>query len=427
MNKKFFLPDTTSSLLQWLNYISTLHYKNIDLNLDRVLTVATRLNLLCSNITTRSIILVGGTNGKGTTCYLLENILLSSGFRVGLYTSPHLLTYTERIRVQGKELPDIIHIEVMALIEEARGSISLSYFEFATLSALYLFKQSQLEIIILEVGLGGRLDATNIVDPDVSVITNIALDHTDLLGIDIRSIAREKSGILRYNKPAVIGEKLQSVILDIIAQRHALLFIKERDWWYRVEKKTWHWWTNNYILKSLLLPHIPLNNAATAIAAIRCLPLSISQKAIQQGLNNTIVLGRFQIINRQPLVILDVAHNPHAAKYLAKRLIAVHFTGKLRAVVGMLSHKNITKTLSYLLHLVDIWYCASIDTTLGACAEELAMKIDSNMIFQFKDVVSAWNQVIEDADVEDCILVFGSFYTVSPVLKLVCSKHIERC
>ncbi|QOI10971.1 bifunctional tetrahydrofolate synthase/dihydrofolate synthase [Blochmannia endosymbiont of Colobopsis nipponica] len=417
MNIKSTIPKATSSLMRWLNYIQNLHYKNIDLGLDRILIVADRLGLLPIS---SFIILVGGTNGKGTTCCLLEHILIASGYRVGVYTSPHLLSYTERIRIQGRELPHITHTKVMALIEKNRGSISLSYFEFITLSALQLFKYSQLGVIILEVGVGGRLDATNIVSPNLSIITNVALDHTDLLGSDFISIAKEKSGILRFNKPAIIGEPLQPAILDILSHHGSCLFVKQYNWWYSIGKKDWCWWTSDDILRSLPLPKIPLNNAATVIAALYCLPLSISEKAIHRGLRNTNVLGRFQIVGKHPLIILDVAHNPHAASYLSERLSTVSFTGKLRAVVGMLSNKNIAETLRCLHHLVDIWYCVSLNVPLGSCAAELAahIKTDSNVL-KFPNVDTAWTKVMKDVDVKDCILVFGSFYIVSPVMKLI--------
>lgn len=217
-----------SSLAEWLKYIQSLNSAMIDLDLRRMLVVADALNLIPFNIYT---VLVGGTNGKGSTCRLLESILLHNGIKVGLYTSPHLLRYHERIRILGRELSDCIHINVMSIVEQARNNISLTYFEFITLSALYIFKKFSVDVAILEVGLGGRLDATNIIDPDISVITNIGIDHVDFLGATRSEIAIEKSGIFRANKPAIIGEiNYPTIIHDIAKFNKTMLFVRGRDW-----------------------------------------------------------------------------------------------------------------------------------------------------------------------------------------------------
>ncbi|KYP97083.1 hypothetical protein BG74_05610, partial [Sodalis-like endosymbiont of Proechinophthirus fluctus] len=244
--------QATSSLTAWLYYIERLHAKPIDLDLERVIYVASVLNLLRP---ASWVITIGGTNGKGTTCRLLEAILLASGMRVGVYSSPHLLRYTERVRIQGGELPEAAHSEAMAIIEAGRGSAFLSYFEFGTLAALQLFRQASLDVVILEVGLGGRLDATNIVDSDVAVITSIALDHTDWLGPDRASIAREKAGIFRLGRPAVVGEPDRPATLDAAAaDRGAVLYARDRDWWWHNDGQHWHWWDGLRELTELPLP-----------------------------------------------------------------------------------------------------------------------------------------------------------------------------
>ncbi|BAE74891.1 folylpolyglutamate synthase [Sodalis glossinidius str. 'morsitans'] len=407
------IPQATSPLAAWLYYLERLHAKPIDLGLERVCHVATGLNLLCP---ATWVITVGGTNGKGTTCRLLEAILLASGMRVGVYSSPHLLRYTERVRIQGGELSEAAHSEAMAVIEAGRGATSLSYFEFGTLAALQLFRQAALDVVILEVGLGGRLDATNIVDADVAVTTSIALDHTDWLGLDRASIAREKAGIFRRGKPAVVGEPNRPATLDA-ADCGAALYARDRDWWWQDDGQHWRWWDNVHELTALPLPAIPLENAATALAAVARLPFAVPEAAVRQGLREASLPGRFQCIGRAPLIILDVAHNPHAAGYLARRLAALPRTGKVRAVVGMLADKDIPGTLACLRGQVDVWYCASLDGPRAANAAQLAAHLDSDAQ-RFEDVPSAWHQAIADAAPEDCVLVFGSFHTVAPVLAL---------
>ncbi|MGL9773923.1 MAG: bifunctional tetrahydrofolate synthase/dihydrofolate synthase [Sodalis sp. (in: enterobacteria)] len=409
------IPQATSPLAAWLYYLERLHAKPIDLGLERVRHVATGLNLLRP---ATWVITVGGTNGKGTTCRLLEAILLASGMHVGVYSSPHLLRYTERVRIQGDELPEAAHSEAMAVIEAGRGATSLSYFEFGTLAALQLFRQAALDVVILEVGLGGRLDATNIVDADVAVTTSIALDHTDWLGPDRASIAREKAGIFRRGKPAVVDGPDRPATLDAAAADcGAALYARDRDWWWQDDGQHWRWWDNMRELTALPLPAIPLENAATALAAVARLPFAVPAAAVRQGLREASLPGRFQCIGRAPLTILDVAHNPHAAGYLARRLAALPRTGKVRAVVGMLADKDIPGTLAGLRGQVDVWYCASLDGPRAASAAQLAAHLDSDAQ-RFEDVPSAWHQAIADAAPEDCVLVFGSFHTVAPVLEL---------
>lgn len=413
------IPNVTSPLATWLYYIENLHNKTIDLGLERVRRVAIDLGLLQP---APLIIIVGGTNGKGTTCCLLENILLNNGIRVGVYSSPHLLHYTERVRIQGKELTESSHIEAMAFVEAGRGTTSLSYFEFSTLSAFQLFKQAGLEVVILEVGLGGRLDATNIIDADVSVITSIALDHTDRLGLERASIAREKAGIFRCGKPAVVGDYSRPMTLDVaVVECGAMLFARNRNWWFCDEGNYWSWWNRDYALEMLQMPNVPLANAATALATVHCLPFAVSEKAIHKGLCDAMLPGRFQIVSQKPMVILDVAHNPHAASYLACRLRQLQLTGKIRAVVGMQADKDILGTLTCLNKLVTVWYCAQLEGLRSASAAQLADCLNSmqQSAQLFNTVLSAWHQAMADARSEDCVLVFGSFCTVAPVMALI--------
>lgn len=421
MTKKFLL-------IEWLDYIQNLNPKSIDLNLDRVRSVALNLNLLPFKIYT---ILIGGTNGKGTTCCLLEKILLSNNIRVGLYTSPHLLFYSERIRVCGKELSDSIHVKAMSVVEDARSNILLTYFEFITLSAFYIFKQFKLDIVILEVGLGGRLDATNIIDPNISVITNIAIDHVNFLGSTREKIAIEKSGILRSNIPVVIGEINRPKVIDLISQRlESILFARNRDWNFFRYKNKWAWINYKDYDKSLYnlpLPMVPLENAALVLSVLYWLPFPIFRKSICYGLKNANLLGRLQIINYKPCIILDVGHNPNAAEYVIQRLSRIITKkGTTRLVIGMLKDKDVQNTVYYLSKLIDVWYCANLNTPLSMDIKKLSQYFVNFDVKYFDDIKCAWNQAIMDVKINDCILVFGSFYAVSPIIKLIIdNRHLH--
>ncbi|WP_339096487.1 bifunctional tetrahydrofolate synthase/dihydrofolate synthase [Pectobacterium brasiliense] len=406
-------PQATSPLVTWLHYLEHLHAQAIDLGLERVKQVAEHLQLLQPAPT---VFTVAGTNGKGTTCCTLESILLAAGLRVGVYSSPHLVRYTERVRIQGKELPEALHTQAFADIEAGRGAVSLTYFEFGTLSALQLFKQANLDVVILEVGLGGRLDATNIVDADVSVVTSIAIDHTDWLGNDRESIGREKAGIFRQGRPAVVGEPdMPGTIAAVAAEKGAQLRRRGRDWEYSMQRETWSWQDKQRELSRLPLPNVPLANAATALAALHYSSLNVSEEAIRQGLQHAALPGRFQTVQASPRLILDVAHNPHAAAYLANRLAELPKTGKVRAVVGMLSDKDIAGTLAHLTPLVDAWYCAPLEGPRGATAQQIAEHLTRSQ--SFSDVVTAWKQAMSEATEQDIVIVCGSFHTVAHVME----------
>ena len=372
--------QATSPLAAWLSYLENLHSKTIDLGLERVSQVAARLDVLRP---APFVFTVAGTNGKGTTCRTLESILLAAGYRVGVYSSPHLIRYTERVRVQGEELAELDHTRSFAEIEAVRGETSLTYFEYGTLSALWLFKQAKLDVVILEVGLGGRLDATNMVDADVAVVTSIALDHTDWLGPDRESIGREKAGVFRGGKPAVVGESdMPYTIGEVAAEKGALLMRRGVDWQYEVEQGQWRFRDGQGELTGLPLPQVPQPNAATALAALRASGLTVSEQAIRDGIASAILPGRFQIVRHNPRLILDVAHNPHAAAYLAGRLSAEPGRGRVLAVIGMLHDKDIAGTLACLEPVVDSWYCAPLEGPRGATAEQLMAHLPQGKAYQ---------------------------------------------
>lgn len=414
------IPQAASPLATWLSYLEHLHSKTIDLGLARVSEVAARMAVLKP---APFVFTVAGTNGKGTTCRTLESVLMAAGFKVGVYSSPHLVRYTERVRVQGEELSELAHTTSFAEIEAARGEISLSYFEFGTLSALWLFQQAQLDVVILEVGLGGRLDATNIVDADVAVVTSIALDHTDWLGPDRESIGREKAGIFRGGKPAIVGEPdMPQTIAEIASEKGAQLLRRDVDWGYEAGEQSWSFSDENGALTDLPLPQVPMPNAATALAALRASKLNVDEQAIRDGIQKAMLPGRFQIISDTPRVILDVAHNPHAAAYLAGRLKTLPKTGRVLAVIGMLHDKDIAGTLENLKAEVDYWYCAPLEGPRGATAEQLLEHLRAGKVYT--NVARAWHAAMADARPQDTVLVCGSFHTVAHVMEEIDAGRI---
>ena len=407
------LPQATSPLASWLYYLEHLHAQAIDLGLDRIRRVASSLGLLTP---APVVFTVAGTNGKGTTCRTLETVLMAAGYRVGVFSSPHLVRYTERVRIQGEELAESAHTTSFAAIEAGRGDTTLTYFEYGTLSALWLFTEAKLDVVILEVGLGGRLDATNIVDADVAVVTSIALDHTDWLGPDRESIGREKAGVFRAGKPAVVGEPdMPYTIADVAAEKGAQLLQRDRDWSYSVTNDSWSFRDAHGTVEQLPLPQVPLPNAATALAALRASPLNVDEAIIRRSLHQAMLPGRFQTVAESPRVILDVAHNPHAAGYLAGRLAEVPRNGKVHAVVGMLHDKDIKGTLACLAPEVDYWYCAPLDGPRGATAEQLMAHLEGAQAFG--SVELAWRQALQQATEQDIVLVCGSFHTVAQVME----------
>ncbi len=418
------IPDAMSDLETWLCYLEQLHPSSIELGLERVKSVAERLDLLQP---APYIFTVAGTNGKGTTCRTLEMILLAADKHVGVYSSPHLLRFTERVRINNQESTPSDTVKAFAAIEKARGDVSLTYFEYATLAALYQFKQAQLDIVILEVGLGGRLDATNIVDADIAIITTIGIDHVEYLGNTRESIGQEKAGIFKPKSIAVVGEpEIPSSILDVAHAINCPIFAVNKDWSYQqIDKLSWQFNSSIKQYKNLPIPHVPLDNAATAIAALSYSPFSITQKQIDSALEKTSLIGRFQIIQSSPTVIVDVAHNPHAASYLVKQIELLKQqqqlkVGKVRFVIGMLKDKDIKSTLS--IFNADQWYCASLYGERGCNADILKQFLQEENVANiatFDSVYEAYQKAMQEAKEDDIIVICGSFHTVSAVLDTV--------
>ena len=412
------------SLPDWLSWQETLHPSMIDLGLARVQAVAQRMQLVQPRC---AVITVGGTNGKGSTVAMLTAILRAAHYRVGTYTSPHLLRYNERVCVNGIEASDAQLCAAFAHVDAARGDISLTYFEFGTLAALDIFSEAHLDVVILEVGLGGRLDAVNIVDPDVAVVTSVALDHTEWLGADRDSIAREKAGIYRAGKPALFGEHAVPNSLQQHAQTiGAILYSYGTDFGARPALNAWTWWglgkeRHALVLPALRGPH-QLQNAAGALMALELLAdrVPVTQAQIREGLMAVTLAGRFQVVPGPITRIYDVAHNPHGAHALAQTLRAHECSGRTFAVCGMLRDKDIAATLGELSTLVDVWYVAAVRSPRTASADELvtvARAVDaSKPVFACQDITTAQQKALSEARAGDRIVVFGSFYTVAAAL-----------
>ncbi|WP_434138097.1 bifunctional tetrahydrofolate synthase/dihydrofolate synthase [Photobacterium leiognathi] len=408
-------PQATASLSIWLKYLEQLHTSAIDLGLDRVKAVGQKADLLKP---APCVITVAGTNGKGSTCAMLEAILIEAGYKVGVYSSPHLVRYNERVRINNQELDDSEHTKAFACVEAARGDISLSLFEFGTLSALTLFKTHQVDVVVLEVGLGGRLDATNIVDHDVSVITSLAIDHVDWLGDNIDVIGYEKAGIFRSGKPAICGQPHPPATVpahadDIGAELYQVGYQFE----YQVEDNYWNWQCGAFDLTQLPLPNLPLPNAATALMALGAAELDISEENIINGLKKAQLPGRMQRVSEQPLIIMDVAHNPHSAEYFANQLSKIkqkEGKNKIHAVVAMLHDKDIASTIAAMRNTVDDWYPASLTGPRAATAEEILQHLPANCV-GFDKPESAFDQALTQAGEDDMVIVFGSFYTVGQI------------
>ncbi|MBE4606842.1 bifunctional tetrahydrofolate synthase/dihydrofolate synthase [Vibrio navarrensis] len=408
------VPQATSPMAVWLDYLANIHTSAIDLGLDRVQAVATKAQLTKPAPT---VITVAGTNGKGSTCALMEAILLDAGYSVGVYSSPHLIRYNERVSVNGVDLADDKHCAAFDFIEKQRGEISLSFFEFGTLAALRLFQTEQVDVVLLEVGLGGRLDATNVVDHDVCVITSLALDHVDWLGDDIAVIGYEKAGIFRSGKPAICGQPTPPATVAAHADDiGAELYQVGIQFDYQQHGERWNWQHGAFALDDLPVPGLPLPNAATALMALGVSNLEISDVNIVNGLKNARLAGRMQVLQQAPLVLMDVAHNPHSAQYLTRQLQLNYPDKTIRVVVAMLHDKDIRATLAALSPVATHWYPASLAGPRAANASELLGYLPPETV-GYETPVAAFEQAMNDVSSEEMVLVVGSFHTVGEVLE----------
>ena len=415
-----------TTLDDWLAHCERLHPKTIELGLDRVRAVAQRLGLAfdCPVFT------VAGTNGKGSTCAMLEAILLQAGFRAGVYTSPHLVRFEERCRVRGQPASAEQLAAAMARVEAARGEVSLTYFEFTTLAILDVLAGAGLDAVVLEVGLGGRLDAVNLIDTDCAIITSIDVDHTEWLGDTREKIGWEKAGILRTGRPAIVSDPVppQSVI-DRATEIGADLWLLGRDFNYSGDKQQWAWAGRGRRYAGLAYPALrganQLINASGVLAALTALrqQLPVTAQAVRNGLALVELPGRFQTVPGQPALVLDVAHNPHAVAALALNLDAMGFYPTTHAVFGAMADKDLAPMLARMDPLVDRWYFTDLPTprAAGAAALQLAWQAltqrrDAGSAV-FGTPLQALQAAAAQAGSTDRIVVFGSFYTVGGVLE----------
>ncbi|MPW35421.1 bifunctional tetrahydrofolate synthase/dihydrofolate synthase [Vibrio sp. B1Z05] len=411
-----YIPQATSSLKVWLDYLQSIHTSAIDLGLDRISQVAQKAVPSLTKPAPK-VITVAGTNGKGSTCAIMEAILLDAGYSVGVYSSPHLIRYNERVRINGQDLDDAQHVSAFCAIEALRGEISLSFFEYATLAALHLFQEQKVDVVLLEVGLGGRLDATNIVDHDVSVITSLAIDHVDWLGDDINVIGFEKAGIFRSGKPAICGQPDAPMTVAAHADDiGAKLYQVGYQYSYQEHGTLWDWQSGSFDVKDLPKPNLPLANAATALMALGVSELDLTDVNIVNGLNKAQLAGRMQVLSQQPTVILDVAHNPHSAQYLVAQLQLRYPQKIIRAVIGMLHDKDVASTLNALSDCTEHWYPASLEGPRAASAQELCQYLAQGTK-AYDNPVAAFEQALSDAGEDDVVVVMGSFFTVGAVLE----------
>ncbi len=414
---------TPISLADWLARLERLHPSAIDLGLDRVRRVRAALQLNPSF----PLIIVGGTNGKGSTCAYLEAILGAAGYRTGLYTSPHLLRYNERVRIAGKEASDADLAAAFEKVDAARGDISLTYFEFGTLGAMLQFVDAGVDVAILEVGLGGRLDAVNVFDADAAIVSSVDLDHMDYLGDTREQIGFEKAGIYRTGRPAICSDPAPPASLLEHARRiGAGLRCVERDFSAHRSDGNWAYRGPDVNWDGLPLPAMAgafqLRNAAAALAGLEALGdrLPVSEEAVRRGLATARAAGRFQRIARAPDVILDVAHNPEAARALAATLREQPAAGRTLAVVGMLADKDAAGVFAALRGVVDAWWTCTPESPRAQDAEALAAVLRAQVkhapVSVQRDVKRALAEARRAALEGDRILVFGSFYTVAAVL-----------
>lgn len=422
------------TLPEWLAWIETLYPRKMALGLERVHAVLERMDLRRPPF---AAVTVTGTNGKGSTVALCEAMLRAGGYRVGSYTSPHLIRYNERIRLGGRPVSDEELIAAFETVDHARAATPLTYFEFGTLAAFELFRQAGLEIAVLEVGMGGRLDAVNGIDPDVAILTTVDIDHTSWLGATREAIGREKAGIFRSQRPAILGDRdPPTSVLDEAARLGAQLYRLGRDFHVERGEDSWLWRGPTGVHAGLSYPRLhgdcQLANAACAIMALEALSarFPLGPTALREGLREASVPGRFQVLPGRPLTVLDVAHNPQAVRTLAGNLRAQPVAGRTRAVFGMLRDKDIAACVAAVKDLVDAWYVATVPSERSATALELIEILRTAgvraAIEAFDDPRLAYAAAQGAARAEDRIVVFGSFYMVGDILAALQTRSLRE-
>ena len=421
---------TPSTLDGWLAHCEQLHPTDIDMTLERSRQVRDALGLRF-NV---PVIAVAGTNGKGSTCAMLEAIAIQAGYRVGLYSKPHLVHFQERCRVNAEMVTPAELLPHFEAVEQARGSVSLTYFEFTTLAIARLLAQAPLDLVILEVGMGGRLDTVNVFDADCTIITSIDIDHAEFLGADREAIGFEKAAVMRAGKPVIVSDPLPpNSVIDHAQRIGADLWRFGIDFNYSGDKQQWGWAGRAKRFNAIAYPALrganQLLNAAGALAAFEALRevLPITAQAVRNGFALVELPGRFQVVAGQPTLVLDVAHNPHAVATLAQNLDQMGYFPRTHAVFGAMRDKDIAAILTRMAPLVDHWHFTDIPTPRAACADELAAcharlavkgpGSEMATVACHSDPLLALDAALIEADPADRIVVFGSFYTVGGVLK----------
>ena len=415
-----------TTLDEWLAHCERLHAAKIELGLDRVHAVARRMGLAFKV----PVITVAGTNGKGSTCAMLESIAMQAGYRTGVYTSPHLVHFEERCRILGEKVTADALLPQFARVEAAREGVALTYFEFTTLAILGLMADAALDVAILEIGMGGRLDAVNIIDADCAVITSIDLDHMEFLGPDRESIGREKAGVMRAGRPVVVSDPVPPH--SVVAHAQAIgadLWRLGHDFNFSGDKQQWAWAGRGRRYAGLAYPALrgvnQLLNASGVLGVFEALRarLPVTAQAVRNGLALVELPGRFQIVPGQPALVLDVAHNPHSVAALVANLDAMGFYPTTHAVFGAMADKDLDEMFDRMKPLVDRWYFTDLPLPRAASAAALAQRWQSRApradvgAAQFADPQQALQAAVSAADPTDRIVVFGSFHTVGGVLK----------
>ena len=424
------------SLSEWLAYLELLHPSAIDMGLERVREVALRLGL---QQPAPCVITVTGTNGKGSTCAFLAELLLAQGLRVGVYASPHLLRYNERVVLNRQQASDVELCDAFTAIEAARAETSLTYFEMGTLAACWLFQQAALDVVVLEVGLGGRLDAVNMFDADLALVTSIGLDHAEWLGDTRASVAFEKAGIFRAGKPVVCGDiDPPSVLLDRATELGAPFYLRGRDFDLAASESGWHWRGvdkagNGRELHNLRLLDLPLENAALALQAFSLLDLDWQPSRLSSALENTYLSGRLErrvleYRGKTLTLLLDVGHNPHAAEFLANRFRANPIAGRRLAVFGLLADKDLLGVINAMHGEFAHWAVVDLPSVRSRPAAELQHELlkTGALVSQYRSVAEALEAQCDEAINGDEVLVFGSFYCVAEALAWLAQKGAEN-
>ena len=424
------MQNLPTTLPDWLALIESRHAEtHIDMGLERVRAVKERMGLAFEC----PVIMVAGTNGKGSTCAMLESVLLHAGYRVGLYIKPHFLDFNERARINGDMATDAMLVEAFDFVEARRGDISLTYFEFTTLAIMHLISKAGVDVAILEVGLGGRLDAVNVVDADVAIVTSIDIDHADYLGDTREAIGYEKAGIFRPGKAAICSDPMPpSTLIKHAEDIGADLWLIGRDFNYQGDQQQWSYGGRSQRRNALAYPALrganQLLNASAALAALEALRLQLPAGAqeVRTGLALVELPGRFQVLPGRPTTVLDVAHNPHAAAALAQNLGNMGFHRYTYAVFGIMADKDIEGVVAPMAGLIDHWCVADLPSPRSARSEELAQQLaslrpagakeDDFSVTTFADPAAAFANAMSRAGENDRIVVFGSFYTVAGVM-----------